>query len=56
MWILVDVNDPIDVGKNEKRRVLLNDINIMPDSTTFHNLFISGAIGHDVHPATQEKK
>lgn len=52
MWIVVDVNDPSDVGKSEKRRVIINDISITQDPSKFFILNIS-ANGYEVHPATQ---
>jgi hypothetical protein len=34
MWILVEVDSPHDVGRNEKRRIIINGSEVHPATTT----------------------
>lgn len=50
MWILVEVNEPSDVGVNEERRFLMSGMEF-PE-----NLLHVEKYGVEVHPATKEVK
>ena len=50
MWILVEVDEPHDVGKNEKTRYVLSDHPTIADNLL--NTAIM-AVGNKVHPATR---
>jgi len=50
-WILVEVDDPHDVGINEKRRLILEDTEIGQDTQGFSVLRLVTDC-HEVHPAT----
>lgn len=49
MWLLIEVDDQQDVGKNEKNRYLLSDNLSIVDNLTSVAII---AIGSRVHPAT----
>lgn len=51
MWILVEVDDQSDIGKNEKRRLLLDDVEIRRGTPMFSVLRLV-ADCCEVHPAT----
>jgi len=57
MWIMIEVKEPNDIGKNELRRLKLSDqfTNIEPRCTYVNNIGIVFDIvttGVEVHPAT----
>lgn len=54
MWILVEVDEPHDVGKDELQRILIYDMTIDVESL-FLDLHVV-ADGHAVHPATPPTK
>lgn len=55
-WVLVEVDDPTKVGKDERRRVLMHpDIEVSQSNIPvfFDNYFITGD-GIEVHPASPD--
>ena len=61
MWIMVEVKEPKDIGKNELRRLKLSDhyTNIKPRCEYVNNIGIVFDItttGIEVHPATEPEE
>lgn len=57
-WLLVEVDDPTKVGKDERRRLLMRpDIEVLQSNIPVFgdNYSISGD-GIEVHPATPDSK
>ena len=51
MWILVEVDEPHDVGRNEKTRYVLSDNLTIVDDLLSTAIM---ALGSKVHPATSD--
>ena len=55
MWLLIEVDNHLDVGKNEKKRLLIDGEPCICNDHQLETKRIT-AFGIEVHPMTAEKK